>query len=252
MALGGARKMSKPDAAQIWIRQNRTAVQGPFAPAKVEGWLRQGRVRAGMEMSFDGTEWLTLTEDAIRDMLAASGAERHAPADSTGVSARRRTSWATPARAPLTKQQQNALGCLGLVGVLLVFAFVGKLFGCGEAQVAVSGKEATATVELGVPLLMKSYTTTDKIAQVIYDTAKSHADVEVVKITLVVDKDDLTDGYGNHPNDDVRVALEYGKEHLSEARRFADRATYREKMEAMIALPLIVANQALAKVLLDG
>jgi hypothetical protein len=217
---------------QIWIRQEGGSVQGPFPSERVTGWMRTGKVRPGMELSGDGQEWIPLTEDAMQELLAQQGKPEPTTRSRSG-----RT------KPPLTKQQQSMMGCLGLVGILLVAGLVAKLAGCGPEKAEIHGKEATVTVKMDVPVVWKLSTTTGKISDQLYEVATEHPEVESLSVTLQVDKDDVVDEYGKNPSEDVKVGpFRFDKRDLDEARKFKDAPTYQRRMETIIAA--VVAAQA--------
>lgn len=51
--------------ATYFIRQGTFAPQGPFDEARVAGYIAQGKVRAGMEISADGERWMPVEEHRL-------------------------------------------------------------------------------------------------------------------------------------------------------------------------------------------
>lgn len=56
---------SEAGVASYYIRQGTFAPQGPFEEARVAGYIAQGKLRAGMEISADGERWMPVEEHRL-------------------------------------------------------------------------------------------------------------------------------------------------------------------------------------------
>jgi hypothetical protein len=109
--------------ASYYVRQNGGGAQGPFPEERIAGYIAQGKVRAGMELSADGQRWVPVEEHRI--YAAALPAAPPEPVEEVAViSAAPERPARRPARRPRPAPASGGGGkaVLAVVGLLVVGA----------------------------------------------------------------------------------------------------------------------------------
>jgi hypothetical protein len=139
-----------------FIRPGGHGQQGPFEEGRIQGWVAEGKVRAGMQISADGERWTPVERHPLFARAPATASAQPEPVEAIEEvpADRPRRSRRTPAR-PAPRSASGANAAAAVIGLLVMggigYAVMGGSTGADHSVGGTAGAPATTTPSVEQP-----------------------------------------------------------------------------------------------------